>query len=390
MSKDLLAKRKLPQDYASDVLGVLRLMSFTNLRGLELMGSAELKAQLYAGDYDAYERVQVRSLASTARKFQSMIKKLLNSNLTYIGDIKMGSVEEWKVIGDEARIQNGQVRGYEPKRIKAKVEALYNDTIISRQERDTAFAMLKSSITPYELLEIKRDLRFNILRWTPQEVLKGYKYLQDGRRFTLEEAITSPTIAKLDCISWVQGNRFTEFSVIYEFYKGKKLLNGEIKNVLQVLKESTYQLYHEKNYYKMAKRLFSIARLERMTALIPILSNLFNGDLGRLYIIYGDLGTLEYMLENYSRLPRKKVEFELDQFRNRLANITLPKYLREEPIIISTLDKIERRNEIATNNAQMLRLIRHLKDEMMKLLSYYSYEYLRSHHLIPVPRQFLP
>jgi hypothetical protein len=96
------------------------------------------------------------------------------------------------------------------------------------------------------------------------------------------------------------------------------------------------------------------------------------------------------MLENYSRLPRKKVEFELDQFRNRLANITLPKYLREEPIIISTLDKIERRNEIATNNAQMLRLIRHLKDEMMKLLSHYSYEYLRAHHLIPVPPQFLP
>jgi len=387
---DLLAKRKLPQDYASDVLEVLRQMSFTGLKGLELMGSAELKAQLYAGDYDAYEKVQVRSLSATARKFQSMIKKLLHSNLTYIGDIKMGSVEEWKVIGDEAYIQNGQVRGYDPKRIKAKVQALHDETIISRQERDIAFAMLKPHITPYELLEIKRDLRFNILRWTPNEVLKGYKHLQDGRRFTLEDAIVSPTISKLDCISWVQGNRFTEFSVIYEFYKGRKLLNGEIKNVLQVLKESTYQLYHEKNYYKMAKRLFSIARLERMNSLIPILSNLFNGDLGRLYIVYGDLGTLEYMLENYSRLPRKKVEFELDQFHNRLANITLPKYLREEPIVIRTLDKIERRNTIATNNAQMLRLIRHLKDEMMALLSHYAYEYLRAHHLVPVPQQFLP
>jgi len=387
---DILAKRKLPQDYANDVLSVLRAMSFTGLKRLKLMGSAELKSQIYTGDYDAYEEVPVRSLVATARKFQSMIKKLLGMNLTYIGDIKMGSVEEWKVIGDEATIQNGQVRGYDAKRIKAKVHALYESSVISRQQQETAFAMLKPHITPYELLEIKRDLRFNILRWTPNEVLKGYKQLQDGRRFTLEDAITSPTISKLDCISWVQGNRFTEFSVIYEFYKGKKLLNSGIKDVLQVLKESTYQLLYEKNYYKMAKRLFSIARLQRMNSLIPILSNLFNGDLGRLYIVYGDLGTLEYMLENYGRLPRKKIEFELDQFHNRLANITLPKYLAEEPVVINTLDKIERRNTITTNNAQMLRLIRQLKVEMMDLLSHYAYKYLQNYHLIPVPRQFLP
>jgi len=388
--KDILAKRHLPQDYAEDVVSVLRMMSFTGLKGLELMGSAELKAQLYAGDYDAYEAVPVRSVEATARKFQSMVKALLRSRLTYIGDIKMGSVEEWKVIGDEAHIQNGSVKGYAPKLVKERVERLYKERIISQEERDNAMKMLKPHITPYELLEIKRDLRFNILRWTPNEVLRGYKKLHDGRRFTLADAITSPTISKMDCISWVQGNRFTEFSVIYEFYKGNTLLNGEIKDVEVALKESTYQLYHEKNYYKMAKRIFALARLNKHYSLLPILSTLFNGDLGRLYIVYGDLGTLEYMLENYSRLPRNKIDFELDQFHNRLANITLPKYLADEPIVINTLDKIERRNQIATNNAQMLRLIRHLKDEMMKLLSYYACEYLQAHHLVPVPKQFLP
>lgn len=387
---DLLAKRKLPDDYANDVIEVLRLMSFTNLKGLSLMGSAELKAQLYAGDYDAYEVVNVPSVAWAVRKFQSMIRNLLKSPLTYIGDIKMGSIEEWKVIGDEATIKNGNVVGYKPQQIKKKLKALYEQRIISRQEWEDGDAMLKPSITPYQLLEIKRDLRFNILRWTPQEVLKGYKKLHDGRHFTLADAITSPTLSKMDCISWVQGNRYTEFSVIYEFYYKKRLLNGLIKNAELALKESTYQLYHERNFYKMAKRMFALARLQKQYGLLKVLSALFNGDLGRLYIVYGDIGTMEYMVENLRHLPAKRIHFEIDQFHNRLANITLPKYLQEQPQIMEIIDRIEKHTDLTKNKGQTLHLLRLLKERIMDLLSAYSYDYLYDCSLIPPPRIFLP
>jgi hypothetical protein len=233
-------------------------------------------------------------------------------------------------------------------------------------------------------------LRFNILRWTPQEVLKGYKKLHDGRRFTLADAITSPTLSKMDCISWVQGNRYTEFSVIYEFYQKKRLLNGQIKNPELALKESTYQLYHEKNYYKMAKRMFALSRLNHHYGLLKTLSALFNGDLGRLYIVYGDVGTIEYMVENLRHLPTKRINFELDQFHNRLANITLPKYLQKQPELLSLLDRIEKHTDITKDKAKLLYMLRTLKEHIMKLLSAYSYDYLQDHNLIPPPRAFLP
>ena len=390
MEKDLLKLKRIPDDFSNDVLSILSKMSFTNLLHLKVMGSGGQKAQVYAGDYDAYEQVPIKSVSSAVAKFQSMIRSLQDTPLTYIGDIKSGSKEEWKVIGDDVRIEGDGVKGYNAVAIKKRVQHLKDTNIITREEYETAMRSLKPRITPLEMLEIKRDLRFNIVRWTPTEVLKGEKRLHDGSIYTLEEAFTAPAITKLDVISWVQGNRFTDFSCIYEFHKGRKLLNKGFDDVERALKENIYALYHEKDYFKMAKRMYALAKFKGAYPLLTALSPMFNGDLGRLYMVYGDLGTLEYLVENWSSLPKQKIAFEIDQFKNRLSNITLPKYLANEPEIVDTIEKMKNLLSHAQNNAQLLRLIRQLKDRLKRYLSHYAFEYLKGHHLIPPPQMLLP
>ena len=386
----VLLKKRLPEDFSADVVEVLGLMSLTDLRHLRLMGSGALKAQLYAGDYDAFEVVPVRSVASVVKTFQSRVRALMNRTSTYVGDIKSGMVAEWKVVEDEARIEQGNVRGYRPDLIKRRVETLFEDGIIGREERNKAMEMLKPRVTPSELLDIKRELRYHIVRWTPQEVLRGKKTLVDGRTFTLEEAFQTPTITKMDVVAWVQGNRFTDFSVIYEFRKGKTILNPAMVDIEQGLKENIYALYHEGDFYKMAKRMFALARILNAFPVLSLLSQLFNGDLGRLYVVYGDIGTLEFLLENEGQIPREKVQFEIDQFHNRLANVTLPKYLEDENEIASVLVRATNPTAYAQNHAQLLRLLRQLRKQLYSYLTSYSRQFLLANGMLPPPPPFLP
>lgn len=388
MTSNLLVKRKLPEDFASDVVDVLSKMSFTNLLSLRLMGSGSLKAQLYAGDYDAFEVVPVKSIAATVKKFQSIVRTLLDRKNTYVGDIKCGSVDEWKVM--DGTIEQGRVVGYNATAVKKKVEALFEQGVIGREERNSAMEKVKTTPTPMEFLELKRDLRYHLVRWTPQEVLRGHKTLRDGRKFTLAEGFQTPTITKLDVVAWVQGNRFTDFSCIYEFHKGKTVLNPAMVDIVEGLKTNVYELYYEKDYFKMAKRMFALSRVIGAYPLLSVLSQLFNGDLGRIYVVYGDIGTLEFLLENEGSIPKEKVQFEIDQFRNRLANVTLPKYLANEDTITEVIQKASNPLLYVQNHAQLLRLLRQLKSQLYAFLTSYSADFLAQHRLLPPPSQLLP
>lgn len=385
---DLLKRRKLPQNFSNDIVDILRKMSFTNLLHFQILGSSSLKSQIYAGDFDAFERVPIKSVATAVKKFQQIVRSLMNTPLTYIGDIKCGLIKEWTIeLGD---IDRGKIVGYNPTAIRQRLEALYKNKVVSEEEYKNAMKSVKDRITPLELLTLKRELRFGLVRWTAKEILQGKKRLHDGRIYTLAEAIQAPTITKLDVISWVQGNRFTDFSVIYEFHSKGKVLNISLNDVEKAMRQNMFVLYKEGDYYKMAKRMFALAKLHNNKRILNALSPLFNGDLGRLYVVYGDLGTLEYLVENFNSLPKDKIHFEIDQFKNRLANVLLPSYLAKEPVVLEILEKMLNFHLYTENNAQLLHLIRELKDRLKALLASHSKKYLTSKKLLPIPKGLLP
>ena len=371
-------KKAYPEGYPNDAIDLLKSMSFTDGKGVDVVGSMSLRSQVYAGDYDAYEKVSFKGtktliVRKLVNKFKSIIKSLHKFPFTYIGDIKAGSVEEWRVIQ----------RPYNQEKSFKKLEELYKLKIISRKEYEEGKKRFINNPSELDLLLLEQDFRPNIIRWKVWEVLKGYKTLKDGRKFTLEEAFQTPTITKIDVMSWVQNNRFTDFSMIYEFIINGETINPGIKDFEKSILENIYVLHSEKKYYKMAKRLFSLAKYKNNTDILEILSPLFNGDLGRLYIVYGDIGTIEDLFEYENNLPYSKLEFEFDQFKGRLSNISLPDYIKKEKSIFEKIDTLVRIEKLPTNKSRILNLLDELKSDLLEILSKYTEKYLKEKKIFP-------
>jgi hypothetical protein len=375
----IVLKKEYPNGYPNDAVKVLKAMSFTDGKKVNVVGSMSLRSQVYAGDYDADEKIVTNSSKTLAlkhltSKFQSILRNLQKLPLTYIGDIKSGSVEEWRLV----------FKPYNADKSHKRLEELFEKKIISKKEYDHGRVRFIENPNRLEILLLEQDFRPNIIRWKVAEVLKGQKKLQDGRMFTLEEAFSTPTITKLDVVSWVQNNRFTDFSMIYEFKNNGVILNPSIRDFEESILENIYILHHEKKFYKMAKRIFSLAKYHNNTELLELLTPLFNGDLGRLYIVYGDIGTIENLFEIENSLPYKELEIEFDQFKGRLSNIRLSKYIRSEDSIFQDIDVLVNIRKVLTNKPRILKLLSNIKNRLLEILSHYSEEYLRKHKVFVV------
>jgi hypothetical protein len=158
----------------------------------------------------------------------------------------------------------------------------------------------------------------------------------------LEQAVQAKTMTKMDVVSWVQNNRFTDFSCIYIFKNNGSIVNAGLDpDVKQAIRDNMYTLKSTGNYFKMAKRMFALAKLEKKQKAIEKLSPMFTGDLGRLYHVYGDIGTLESLFEMKEGIPYRDIKLEVDQFKGRLSNIVLNGYLTEEDTILDDIEKAE-------------------------------------------------
>jgi hypothetical protein len=371
-------KKEYPDGYSNDAIEILKLISFSEGKKINIVGTMSLRSQIYAGDYDINERVNTHgnkqdALKSLTRKFKSMIRNIERTPLTYVSDIKSGSIEEWRIIFNPYNHRKSQERLHE----------LYEKKIIDKKMFLEGKKRIVASPSKLELLLLEDDFRPNIIRWKPVDVLKGYKYLQDGRKFTLEEAFETPTITKLDVISWVQNNRFTDFAIIYEFRHNGKTLNPSLRDFEQAIRENIFVLYHQKKFYKMAKRIFALARAHENDELIELLSPLFNGDLGRLYIVYGDIGTIESLFESSVSIPYSKLEFEFDQFKTRLSNISLPKYIKQEDTLFKMIDTLVSMDKSSSTKGKVLELLGEMKERLLDLLSNYTALYMKKHKIFP-------
>ena len=336
--------KSYPENYSSDATKVLDAMSFTNGKAVELLGSMSLRSQQYAGDYDAFEIVNMAedsdkiALHMLAVRWKEIIKELSRMKNTYIGDIKSGAIEEWRIIPKEARVVDNKVEGLNVVASKKRLQQLKEHRIISENEAKRGMKMLSGKMTPIRFLEAKAELKFHTVRWKVPEILEGHKILRDGRSYTIEDGFSSPSITKLDVISLVQNSRFTDFSMVYYFRNNNKLLNPDLIDIANSLKENMIYYKSVGNYFKALNRQFALAKFERNASVIQRLTPILNSDLGRLYHIISDIGTLTTLLEDYN--PNQKlVRFEIDQFINRLSNVyQLKDYLKEEHTILGLIN----------------------------------------------------
>ena len=95
---------------------------------------------------------------------------------------------------------------------------------------------------------------------------------------------------------------------------------------------------------------------------MPIL----NSDLGRLYVIQSDLGTLIGVLEDGTNLKMDTIRYEIDQFKARLANIYgIKAFLRGEHAILGRLNAIVKSSSVK----QMIAGLTECKETLTKYLN---------------------
>jgi hypothetical protein len=388
---EYLRTKKFPEDYPEDALAILKAMSFTDLKGLKLFGSMAIRGQLYSADYDGYEIVEAdkttdaEALRTLSRAFRFIIQDLLKMPDVYIGDIKAGMIKEWQVIKDDIKFENGKVLNYNPIRSRMVLDDLFSKDIIDEEDYSKYKKLIKDKPTIEDILEMKKEIKPHIIRWTPEEVIKGFKELKGNKKFTLEEAFSSPAITKLDVIGLVQKSRFTDFSIIYEFKNKGKTLNIGMTDIEPALKESMYAYYYDKNYFKMAKRMFALAKYKKDYEVIKKLAPLFNTDLGLIYSVMSDIGTLIYLVEHEKHIPYDRIKYQIDQFKGRLANVySLQKWFNEEPFINDRIRFLANMGQRRNRKELYVSTLSQIEEHLQKILSYYTEKALTDLNLLPI------
>jgi hypothetical protein len=322
MSEALTRQKEYPTNYPSDAVAILDAMSFTHGRNIKLVGSMSIRSQQYAGDYDAYESVPPASVPSLVSRFKQVVKTLRGLPNAVIGDIKCGVIDEWDVVGDPHTRDLTKSR--------RKLDDLVKDNVITPTERKEAETALKGK-------HPEKEIKFHILRWTPDAILHGSQVIR-GRTVTLADALQTRGLTKVDVVGLVQNNRYTDFSCIYEFHTPNgKVMNTQDYDIVGSLRRDIDYYSSKGKWVKVLKRQFALAKFQHKEETLKYIHAVLNSDLGRLYQIVSDLGTLLYLLEA-KRGDTKKMRFEIDQMVGRLANIyALPSYLKAEWDVLGTI-----------------------------------------------------
>jgi len=373
--------KEYPTNYPADAIAILDSMSVTKGKGVELVGSMSLRSQQYAGDYDANDMIKMNmktdkdALDHCASLFKEAIRRTSKIANAYIGDIKCGEVAEWRVFGSDkdTRVHNGQVVGYNAETSRSKVRGLHKAQIITPTEEKEALALLPSNPTPLQLVKAKDSIKFHIVRWSVAEVLEGEKRLKDGRTYTLQDGFSSHGITKVDVVAWVQNNRYTEFAMIYFLFNHGKALNPMKFDYEDSLKESILYYQSEGMYFKVLKRLFSLAKFKDDKTQMEKLTEVLNSDLGRLYHIVSDIRTLEFLLEEQSKLRMSDIKFEIDQFKGRMANIyALDPFLKKEFVFLGYINSALK----STSSKQLLGVLKSMEKALSDILGKASQKFV--------------
>jgi hypothetical protein len=348
------AEKAFPDNYTAEAIAVLKAMSISNLSNFVLVGSASLRSQQYAGDFDGMDSSSDNGIVE---KLKDIVRNVKGLKDCYISETKIGEAPEWNVFRRTARLEGNKIVDFNMAESKGVVDKLKAANIINPKEASDANDLLDKATTPIGFINAKKEIRFHILRWMPIDILNGFLEYRH-HRFDLNEAIHSGGLIKFDVIS-NQADRFTEFSVIYNIYKGKKLITQNASSIIESLKEDIV-FYEPKNPFKALKRFFALAKAHKEHSKADELVHLLNSDLGRLYQIIGDLSTLQRLLE-MKKGSEADIRQQIDDMRSRLGNIyEMKDFLKQEHSIIGSIIAITK-SPVSTMVGKLDKLIDALK-----------------------------
>ena len=266
----------------------------------KIIGSNSYRALRYANDYDITSSISGKNedyLEKLTKHFKNQFIKAKSSENIWITDFKCGMDERLSYFGDytDASIQN----------------YIKNPFLTDRQKK----TILDGDET--ERIEFIKSLF--VIRWSYNDIIKGYKILFDGTKKYFKDCLLDKTIMKIDLLILV-GNQIAEISENYTVKIGDKtnqMKGSNTKNELQNSLQYDIDKYRKTNSFKSLKRLYSLFLLEgekKNRLIIKKLIAFFNSQVGALYQVKSELDVLKVAREQKFRLMPFKIIYNNLQF----------------------------------------------------------------------------
>ena len=298
-----------------------------------ILGSYTLKSTLYPSDIDIYNTVTGMKLIDIKKRFKELVNNIQQQPDTWLIDIKLGTDDAMKIIDESAYMLNGKLYRYNQQRSLQKLRGIKDnidptDFLLGRK-------LLVARPTEQELDLINKELRFHLLRWSSNDVKKGYKILANGKKYNLVTGFKSDALFKVDIIRLIN-NKYIEITIIYNLRSGKnnRRLGGPNISVEDQLKDDIRKQLLKKQYYKVLKRQYSLVKYQykynkntitqRVTLAnhIQRINKILNSDLGRLYQVKVMVDVLNSLIESYKNIPPEKVLRSISGMVGNLNNIS--------------------------------------------------------------------
>lgn len=151
------------------------------------------------------------------------------------------------------------------------------------------------------------------LRWDKNDIKRGYKIVQSGRKVRFQDCILMKSTMKMDVIANIDGV-FTEFSDNYLIKLGDNPADANFfphdlqrDHLLNSIKHSFDEYYYgARNYVKALKRSFSYFLQDgedKHLGKLRQLMDFFNSTTGLLYKLKSEIDTVLLVMENKFRTP---------------------------------------------------------------------------------------
>lgn len=381
-----------PKSYTNDTLEYIHLITIDP--DAIPVGSQKFKVHKYPGDIDMFEKIEECctlkdarfNIASRMRQIGRNIKSTPN---VFLGDCKAGLDDRYFIDLGSWNKEN-KLENYHPIRIRNKLHMLHYEGLLNDNEHAHLIKHVIFSPTKRKWDSLNDELRkFYILRWSLNELIRGFKIIK-GKVFRLEDAITHPSVVKLDLYAPMNDryNEITNFLVLT--YKDTQ---GNIHPINITLKDRTETLvddiikYSSDEYrdnLKYAKRLWVLSVLKQNKSIYEKLNPLFSGDISLLNQICSEIEVIISILTRIPDPPMNIILKQIDEFKSRVNSIIDVNI--SETRFYNLIDTMIQIYNDTGNKSDLTGPLQLIYDHFKRIIEVDTEIYLKKHKLLNVKR----
>jgi len=331
----ILLEKRSPISLLPSVRKAIDLITLDPEHPAEIVGSYKYIIHENPVDIDLFENCSYEAaslvpiLKHIVELFKDMASRLMVAKDTYLADFKAGEDSRFfcPYMGTYEILKG--YKDYDPERVREWIDAL--GSLLSVEEKKEMLEAVEDHPTYFQYIRLEDLIRSKrVVRWTLRELFKGQKKLAGNLIYTLEEAIQSHTVMKIDIWTWIK-NGYVEVTNWFRLrfrQKGTKKWD-DLTQPLPLYEESIrkgvrdyFDPRLEKNM-KMAKRIWLYAVYKNDYQLMKLLYPLFRSDASRLGQLRGEIEVLHSMLESIEKNP--PIRFMIEQmihFNDVVSTIT--------------------------------------------------------------------